>query len=93
MYLILMVYACLISCSLINKSKCHSLAYFNLRWTCVVILHKIYLACLFVSLIDTNASRGYTLVSEGQEKDDFWEAIGGQKPYSSSPSLMVSWWF
>ena len=40
MYLILMVYACLISCSLINKSKCHSLAYFNLRWTCVVILHK-----------------------------------------------------
>ena len=39
MYLILMVYACLISCSLINKSKCHSLAYFNLRWTCVVILH------------------------------------------------------
>ena len=41
MYLILMVYACLISCSLINKSKCHSLAYFNLRWTCVVILHKI----------------------------------------------------
>ena len=41
MHLILMVYACLISCSLINKSKCHSLAYFNLRWTCVVILHKI----------------------------------------------------
>ena len=41
MYLILMVYACLISCSLINKSKCHSLAYFNLRWTCVVILHKL----------------------------------------------------
>ena len=40
MYLILMVYACLISCSLINKSKCHSLAYFNLRWTYVVILHK-----------------------------------------------------
>ena len=40
MYLILMVYACLISCSLINKSKCHSLAYFNIRWTCVVILHK-----------------------------------------------------
>ena len=40
MYLILMVYACLISCSLTNKSKCHSLAYFNLRWTCVVILHK-----------------------------------------------------
>ena len=38
-----MVYACLISCSLINKSKCHSLAYFNLRWTCVVILHK----CVF----------------------------------------------
>ena len=42
MYLILMVYACLISCSLINKSKCHSLAYFNLLWTCVVILHKVY---------------------------------------------------
>ena len=42
MYLILMVYACLISCSLINKSKCHSLAYFNLRWTCVVILHKAF---------------------------------------------------
>ena len=40
MYLILMVYACLISCSLINKSKCHSLVYFNIRWTCVVILHK-----------------------------------------------------
>ena len=40
MYLILMVYACLISCSLINKSKCHSLAYLNLRWTCVVIFHK-----------------------------------------------------
>ena len=37
----LMVYACLISCSLINKSKCHALAYFNLRWTCVVILHKV----------------------------------------------------
>ena len=47
MYLILMVYACLISCSLINKSKCHSLAYFNLRWTCVVILHKhIYMDIL-----------------------------------------------
>ena len=42
MYLIWMVYACLISCSLINKSKCHSLAYFNLHWTCVVILHNIY---------------------------------------------------
>ena len=40
MYLILMAYACLISCSLINKFQCHSLAYFNLRWTCVVILHK-----------------------------------------------------
>ena len=40
MYLILMVYACLISCSFINKSKCHFLAYFNLRWTFVVILHK-----------------------------------------------------
>ena len=39
MYLILMMYACLIS-YLINKSKCHSLAYFNLHWTCVVILHK-----------------------------------------------------
>ncbi|KAI0222162.1 Villin-1 [Lamellibrachia satsuma] len=34
--------------------------------------------------------KGYTLVSEGQEKDDFWEAIGGQKPYSSSPSLMAN---
>ena len=31
----------LISCYLINKSKCHSLAYFNLRWTCVAILHKL----------------------------------------------------
>ena len=40
MYLILMMYACLISCSLINESKCHSLAYFNLRWTYVVILLK-----------------------------------------------------
>ena len=48
MYLILIMYACLISCYLINKSKCHSLAYFNLHWTCVVILHKYslyYIAC------------------------------------------------
>ena len=49
MYLILMVYACLISCSLINKSKCHSLAYFNLRWTCVVILHKCSLKTIYYS--------------------------------------------
>ena len=50
MYLILMVYACLISCSLIKKSKCNSLAYFNLRWTCVIILHKdiyVYIYKLF----------------------------------------------
>ena len=53
MYLILMVYACLISCSLINKSKCHSLAYFNLRWTCVVILHKGYFG--FLSLLRRTA--------------------------------------
>ena len=55
MYLILMVYACLISCSLINKSKCHSLAYFNLRWTCVVILHKLiylhFLCCMQLVVI------------------------------------------
>ena len=63
MYLILMVYACLISCSLINKSKCHSLAYFNLRWTCVVILHKSYyksknasLAIIYFAAVDLLSS-------------------------------------
>ena len=48
MYLILMVYACLISCYLINKSKCHPLAYFNLHWTCVVILHKYIIILLII---------------------------------------------
>ncbi|KAK2189392.1 hypothetical protein NP493_107g00016 [Ridgeia piscesae] len=38
----------------------------------------------------TKAPRGYKLVSEGQEKDDFWEAVGGQKPYSSTPALQTA---
>ena len=50
MYLILMMYACLISSYLINKYKCHSLAYFNLHWTYVVILHKYI--CLPVVIVE-----------------------------------------
>lgn len=30
------------------------------------------------------------LISEGQEKDDFWEAIGGKEEYSSDKRLQVS---
>jgi hypothetical protein len=30
------------------------------------------------------------LVSEGQEKDDFWDAIGGKENYSSDKRLQLS---
>lgn len=32
-------------------------------------------------------SKDPTLISEGQEKNDFWEAIGGQEPYSADKRL------
>ena len=34
--------------------------------------------------------RGYTMTIEGQEKDDFWNLLGGKKEYSSSARLAVS---
>ncbi|XP_053200330.1 gelsolin-like isoform X2 [Panonychus citri] len=34
--------------------------------------------------------REVILVSEGQEKSDFWEAIGGQQPYSQEKGLELS---
>ena len=40
-----------VSCSLINKSKCHSFAYFNIRWTCVVILHNYYICTVWVAVL------------------------------------------
>jgi hypothetical protein len=30
------------------------------------------------------------LISEGQEKDDFWDAIGGKESYSSDKRLQIS---
>ena len=41
---------CLPNFLLLNKSKCHYLAYFNLHWTCVVILHK-YIYNVVVTVI------------------------------------------
>ena len=60
MYLILMVYACLISCSLMNKSIFHYLVYFNLRWTCVVILHKlIYVTAAHKNFMRDNKAKDF----------------------------------
>ena len=65
MCLILMVYACLIPCSLTNNSKCHYLAYFNLRWTCVVILHNYYFIIIFAKKY--NSSNNKYLVTESSK--------------------------
>ena len=34
--------------------------------------------------------RGYAMIIEGQEKDDFWSLLGGKGTYSSDPVLRVS---
>ena len=70
MYLILMMYACLISCYLINKYNCHSLAYFNLHWTCVVILHKC--KCLHTGHrnLDVNYKMGDTVLGTTVKEKD-----------------------
>ena len=33
--------------------------------------------------------RGYAMIIEGQEKDDFWSLLGGKGTYSSDPVLRV----
>lgn len=33
--------------------------------------------------------RGYDLISEGQEKEDFWNLLGGKAEYSTSPRLRL----
>ena len=39
--------------------------------------------------IDVLLYRGYAMIIEGQEKDDFWSLLGGKGTYSSDPVLRV----
>jgi len=32
---------------------------------------------------------GYHMMTEGQEKEDFWNVLGGKGDYSNSPRLQV----
>jgi len=40
--------------------------------------------------IAEHQGKGVLLVSEGQEKDDFWDAIGGKQEYSNDKRLQLS---
>lgn len=41
-------------------------------------------------IADVTAKGDYTLIYEGQEKVDFWDAIGGQEEYASDKRLAES---